>query len=107
MRRTWNPFKPFGREKTEVVRLLEGVLAGTLDCREWDAFLRIPMKGTPELDAIRVACADLESEETMDDEGTIVHSEFARQKIESLLEALTKNAEPVGMRRRMYNPSAL
>jgi hypothetical protein len=85
---TWNPFKPFGREKAEVVRFIEGVLDGTLDCREWDNFLRIPMKGTPDLEAIRVACVALEPEETMDAEGTIVHSEPARQKIQSLLEVL-------------------
>lgn len=87
---TWNPFKPFGREKAEVVRYLEGVLDGTLDCREWDNFLSIPMKGTPDLEAIRVACVALEPEEKMDAGGRIVHPEQARQTIRSLLEVLKK-----------------
>ena len=89
---TWNPFKPFGREKHEVVRILECILDGTLDCREWGDFLDIPMKGTPGLEAIRVACVALESEETMDDKGTIVHTEHARQKIRTFLDALKQSA---------------
>ena len=66
---TWNPFKPFGRDKADVIRILEGVLDGSLDCREWDSFLRIPMKGTPELEQVRIACEALEEEESMNEEG--------------------------------------
>jgi hypothetical protein len=36
----WNPFKPFGRERTEVADILERVLTGSMDCREWDDFIR-------------------------------------------------------------------
>lgn len=89
---TWNPFKPFGREKADVVWFLEGALDGTLDCRAWDGFLRTQMKGAPDLEAIRVACAALESEESISDKGTITHSEPARKKIRSLLADLRENA---------------
>lgn len=93
---TWNPFRPFGRERAEVIRILEGVLDGTLDCRYWDTFLSIPMKGTPDLEEVRVVCEALESEESMDEKGIIKHSEQARAKIQTLLAALkeTPNQSP-------------
>jgi hypothetical protein len=52
----WNPFKPFGRERTEVADILERVLAGSMDCREWDDFISIPMKGAPELERFNFLC---------------------------------------------------
>ena len=90
---TWNPFKPFGRERADVGRILEGILDGSLDCRVWDSFLRIPMKGTPELEQVRIACEALEGEESMDEKGTIKHSERARAEIQRLLAALKE--EPI------------
>jgi hypothetical protein len=46
---TWNPFKPFGREKADVARFLEGVLDGTLDCREWDSSYPVKYHGPQSL----------------------------------------------------------
>jgi len=92
---TWNPFKPFGREKAEVVCILEGVIAGTLDCRYWDTFLNVPMRGTPDLEAVRVACEALEDEEIMDASGTITHTESGRNKIQSLLRDLKEGSNRV------------
>jgi len=88
----WNPFLPFGREKADVVRILEGILAGSLDCREWGNFVDIPMKGTPDLEEIRKACQALEAEESMDNDGRILHTERARAELQRLLDGLRKNA---------------
>jgi hypothetical protein len=82
---TWNPFKPFGRDAAEVLTILEAVVAGRLDCREWDAFLRIPMPGTPKLDEIRLACAALDSEERIGDDGLVAHTPSSRKAIEDLI----------------------
>lgn len=82
---TWNPFKPFGREVTEVTRILEAVLDGTVDPREWGDFLNIPMKGSPHLEAVRTACEALDSEETMDANGVIIYTRKGREKLQQLL----------------------
>ena len=87
---TWNPLKPFGRERAEVIRILQEMLGGTLDCREWDSFLRIPMKGTPDLEAIRLSCNELSDQESMDQNGFIKHSKEARAKIQDHLDSLKK-----------------
>ena len=84
----WNPFKPFGRDVSDVVRILEGVLDMTLDCREWDDFLKISMKGTPELETIRLACEALQNEESMDENGVIVYTPKGREKLQNLLASL-------------------
>jgi hypothetical protein len=84
----WNPLKPFGREKSDAIRLLEGALAGTLDCREWDSFLRIPMKGTPDLENVRLACVSLETAEAMSEDGKISYHEPARAEIQGMLQKL-------------------
>jgi hypothetical protein len=99
----WNPFKPFGRGRTDVIQILEAVLARRLDCREWDSFLRIPMKGTPDLEAVRVACEALESEEKIEDNGTMWHTAPAQAKIRDLLQGLkedpNQSREPMPLKR--------
>jgi hypothetical protein len=88
----WNPFKPFGRERTEVADILERVLAGSMDCREWDDFISIPMKGAPELDSVRSACEALADQEKIEESGTMSHSESARERIRALLSKLKENS---------------
>jgi hypothetical protein len=87
---TWNPFKPFGREDAEVVRFLRELLDGTIDPRAWGDFLDIPMKGTPELEAVRLACNALEGEESMDENGVIIYTPMGRDKLQSLLRSIEK-----------------
>lgn len=70
------------------MRILEGVLDMTLDCREWDDFIKIPMKGTPELEKIRLACETLESEESIDANGVTIYTQKGREKLQSLLASL-------------------
>ena len=85
---TWNPFRPFGREQSEVERALTEVLDGVIDPREWGNFLDIPMKGTPSLEAIRKRCVALASEESMDAHGKIVYTPEAREVLASLRDQL-------------------
>ena len=86
----WNPFKPFGREESEVVRFLKEVLEGTIDPREWGNFLDIPMKGTPNLEAIRLACEALRGEESIEESGVIAYTQAGRDKLQSLLRSIEK-----------------
>jgi hypothetical protein len=84
----WNPFKPFGRERSDVMRILAAVLDKSIDCREWDNFLNIPMKGTPELEEVRLACEALESEESMDENGVIIYTQKGQDELRRLLRSL-------------------
>jgi len=88
----WNPFKPFGREVADVIATLDAVVAGRLDCREWDAFVRIPMPGTPELDEVRVTCAALAPEERIGDDGIVRHTEQGRNAIEQIIRRIKNEA---------------
>ena len=83
-------FKPFGREDAEVARILGEVLAGAIDPREWADFLDIPMKGSPELDVVRLACAALDSEESMDANGIITYTPKGREELQRLLRSLER-----------------
>lgn len=80
--------KPFVRSRSEVAEWLERVLSGTLDCRAWDSFVRVPIKGDPEMDAIRVECEALEPHETIAHDGTIRHTPKAREALQTLLKRL-------------------
>ena len=73
-----------------MVKILNAVLDQTIDCREWGNFLDIPMKGTPELEAIRLACETLYEEESMDENDVIVFTKKGREKLKSLLRSLDK-----------------
>jgi hypothetical protein len=85
----FNMFKPFTRPRSEVIWLLETVLHGKMDCRAWDTFISIPIKGDPEMEAIRQACEDLAQEEIIENDGTLHHKPNARIKLEGVLSALT------------------
>jgi hypothetical protein len=71
-----------------VKRILAAVLDQSIDCREWDDFLCIPMKGTPDLEAVRLACESLGSEEMMDEKGAIIYTQEGQEKLRSLLRRL-------------------
>ena len=86
----WNPFKPFVRSREEVADWLRRALSGTLDCRDWDTFVRVPIKGAPEMDAIRAECEALESFETTGEDGMLSHTPEARARIEQLLKRVTE-----------------
>ncbi len=87
---SWNPLKPFGRERSEVVATLRAALDGTIDPRAWGNFVDIPMKGTPELERVRVECEALARNEAerMDCEGRIVFTDSARELLTTLLKRL-------------------
>ena len=64
---------------------MEAVLDGTVDPQEWGDFLDIPMKGSPHLEAVRMACEALDSEETIDAKGVIIYTRKGREKLQQLL----------------------
>ena len=77
-----------------------------MDCRQWDAFVRIPIKGDPKMDAMRRACVELESEEIMEKDGRLYHKPEAKAKLEKILsESVSKKPSIyVLARRRAINP---
>ena len=70
-------FKPFTRSCNEVIEILEQVLGGVMDCRDWDNFISIPIKGNLNMESIRLKCEALSHEETIDPSGIIIHSKAA------------------------------
>jgi hypothetical protein len=86
----WSPFRPWAPRKAEVIRILEQVLDGTLDCRVWDDFIHIPMKADPELEAIRRACEALTPEETVGPNGAPAFTERARTELQRLLASVKR-----------------
>jgi hypothetical protein len=86
-------FKPFIRSREEVTWFLETVLYGHMDCRQWDSFVRIPIKGDPEMDAVRQACVQLEADEIIEDDGRLYHKSEAKAKLEKMLSHLKTNTE--------------
>ena len=72
------------------MRFLKEVLDGTIDPREWGNFLDIPMKGTPNLEAVRLACEALESEESLGENGVITYTQVGRDKLLCLLRSIEK-----------------
>ena len=84
----WNPFRPGARSKAEVVRILESAINGTLDCQEWDNFINIPMKGDPQMEAVRLACEALQAAESIGADGAIAHTLEARSQLQRLLAGL-------------------
>lgn len=79
---TKTPFlKPFTRSRNEVLSILEAVVDRRMDCRDWDNFISIPIKGNPDMEAIRVSCEGLEEEEIIGDSGLLYHKPEAKIKI--------------------------
>lgn len=78
-------FKPFNRSSAEVTKIIEQVLAESMDCRDWDNFISIPIKGNPEMEAVRAQCEALSCDENIEPSGIIRHSEKARQELLQIL----------------------
>ncbi len=78
-------FKPFNRSSAEVKGIIEQVLDGVMDCRDWDNFISIPIKGNPEMESVRVTCEALSAEEILESSGIVRHSEIARQELIQIL----------------------
>ena len=78
-------FKPFNRSSAEVIEIIEQVSSGTMDCRDWDNFISIPIKGNPEMEAVRAQCEALSGDENIEPSGIIRHSEKARQELLKIL----------------------
>lgn len=78
-------FKPFNRSSAEVIEIIEQVSSGTMDCRDWDNFISIPIKGNPEMEAVRAQCEALSGDENIEPSGIIRHSEKARQELLQIL----------------------
>ena len=72
---------------------LDTVLHGHMDCRQWDTFMSIPIKGDPKMEEVRQACEQLVSEEIIENDGRLYHQAGAKDKLERILSAL-KNNEP-------------
>ena len=78
-------FKSFNRSSAEVIEIIEQVSSGTMDCRDWDNFISIPIKGNPEMEAVRAQCEALSGDENIEPSGIIRHSEKARQELLQIL----------------------
>ena len=78
-------FKPFNRSTAEVIKIIEHVLNGTMDCRDWDNFISISIKGNLEMEKVRAKCEALSSHENIEPSGIIHHSETARQELLQIL----------------------
>lgn len=78
-------FKPFNRSSAEVTKIIEQVLAESMDCRDWDNFISIPIKGNPEMEAVRAQCEALSCDENIEPSGIIRHSKKARQELLQIL----------------------
>ena len=78
-------FKPFNRSSAEVIKIIEQVLAASMDCRDWDNFISIPIKGNPEMEAVRAQCEALSCDENIEPSGIIRHSEKTRQELIQIL----------------------
>jgi hypothetical protein len=89
--RDWNPFKPFAREPSEVAAILENALNGSLDCRMWDDFICIPIKGTPAMDRVREECESLAPDESIGTTGLMEFSGATRARLEILLSEVRRD----------------
>ena len=78
-------FKSFNRSSAEVIEIIEQVSSGTMDCRDWDNFISIPIKGNPEMEAVRAQCEALSGDENIEPSGIIRHSEKTRQELLQIL----------------------
>ncbi|MDP3609308.1 MAG: hypothetical protein Q8R74_09565 [Methylophilus sp.] len=80
--------KPYSLSAQEVIYILEQALSGTMDCREWDNFISIPIKGNSDMEAVRAKCEALSGFEHIEPSGIISHSEIARVEILQMLKEL-------------------
>ena len=81
-------FKPYSRSLAEVTKIIEQVLAGTMDCRDWDNFISITIKGNSEMESVRAKCEALSGDENIELSGIVRHSEKARQELLQILREL-------------------
>ena len=87
---TWKLFRPFVRSRADVAEWLQRALSGRLDCRDWDTFVRVPIKGDLEMDAIRAECEALTPFETTGNDGMLSHTPEARAKLQQLLQRVSE-----------------
>ena len=84
----WSLIKPYSLSAQQVIYILEQALSGTMDCREWDNFISIPIKGNTDMEAVRAKCEALSDFEHIEPSGIISHSEMARVEILQMLKEL-------------------
>lgn len=80
-------------EATNIVRLLESVLAQTATTADWDVFIGMPIHHNPELDKIRVKCAMLEASEMTERRGRVIFSAAGRLELQQILNQLSASTE--------------
>lgn len=78
-------FKPFNRSSAEVIKIIEQVLDGSMDCRDWDNFISISITGNPVMESVRAKCEALSGDENIEYSGIVRHSEKARQELLQIL----------------------
>lgn len=76
-------------EAINVQRLLESVLAETASTTDWDIFVGMPIRQSPELDKIRVQCAMLEVSEITAEHGLVRFSRAGRRELQQILNHLS------------------
>ena len=84
----WSLLESYNLSPEQVSITLERVLGGNMDCREWDNFISIPIKGNPDMEAVRAKCQALSAEEHIDPSGIISHSVNARLELVQILQGL-------------------
>ena len=68
-------------ERSNVVRLLDLVIAGRATASDWDVFIGMPIRHDPELDAVRKRCSEVAERELLGGDGEQL---FTRQGIAEL-----------------------
>ena len=76
-------------EAINVQRLLESVLAQTATTTDWDVFVGMPIRQSPELDKIRIQCAMLEVSEITAEHGLVRFSPAGRRELQQILNHLS------------------
>jgi len=78
-------FKPYKLSLQQVANIIEEVLTGSMDCRNWDNFICIPINGNADMEKIRAKCEALSYLETIEPSGKIQHAEPARLELLKIL----------------------
>lgn len=76
-------------EAINIQRLLESVLAETASTTDWDVFVGMPIRQSPELDKIRIQCAMLEVSEMTAEHGLVRFSPAGRRELQQILNQLS------------------
>jgi hypothetical protein len=82
-------------ESSNVVCLLELVMAGEATDRDWDVFIGVPIPYDPDLDEIRLLCADITEREMWGDRSPVAFSPRGYLELQAILTQLLMQIDDV------------